>query len=108
MNFTYTLIRPPDGHYGSLQPDGSWSGMIRQLADEEADIAPVPFTITESRSTAVTFASPINMIYRSLFIKNPAESFNYTAYIEPIHWSGWVAILVMIFVVPPLLFTGVR
>ena len=46
MNFTYTLVRPPDGHYGSLQPDGSWSGMIRQLADVEADIAPVPFTIT--------------------------------------------------------------
>ena len=108
MNFTYTLVRTPDGHYGSLQPDGSWSGMIRQLADGEADIAPVPFTITESRSTVVTFASPINMIYHSLFIKNPAETFNYTAYIEPIHWTGWVAILVMIFVVPPLLFTGVR
>ena len=108
MNFTYTLVRPPDGHYGSLQPDGSWSGMIRQLADGEADIAPVPFTITESRSTVVTFASPINMIYFSLFIKNPAETFNYTAYIEPIHWTGCVAILVMIFVVPPLLFTGVR
>ena len=37
MNFTYTLIKPPDGQYGSIQPDGTWNGMIDLLANEEND-----------------------------------------------------------------------
>ena len=38
MNFTYTLIKPPDGQWGSIQPDGSWSGMVGLLASGEVDI----------------------------------------------------------------------
>ena len=40
MNFTYTLIQPPDGAYGSIQSDGSWNGMINLVHTQEADIAP--------------------------------------------------------------------
>ena len=40
MNFTYTLIKPPDGQWGAIQPDGSWNGMVKMLADQEIDIAP--------------------------------------------------------------------
>jgi hypothetical protein len=38
MNFTYTLRQPPDKQWGSLQPDKSWNGMVRLLADKKFDI----------------------------------------------------------------------
>lgn len=66
MNFTYTLQKPPDGKWvgtpnelflmiefiiprkkhtpfenlfqGSLQPDGSWNGMVHELQKERADM----------------------------------------------------------------------
>ena len=104
MNFTYTLILPPDGNWGAIQPDGSWNGMVKMLADQEIDIAPTDFTVTQERSAVMTFANPITQIYHALFIKNPTETFNYTAYTEPMHWIAWVGLLAFIAVVPPLLF----
>ena len=41
MNFTYTLIKPPDGQWGSIQPDGSWSGMVGLLVSGKIDIGSV-------------------------------------------------------------------
>ena len=38
LNFTYVLKKPPDGQWGSLQSDGTWNGMVRELQDERADI----------------------------------------------------------------------
>ena len=104
MNFTYSLIKPPDGQWGAIQPDGSWSGMVNLLASQEIDIAATDFTVTLERSAVMTFASPITQIYHSLFIKNHAETFNYMAYIEPMHWLTWVGLIVLITTIPPFLF----
>ena len=38
LNFTFTVTKPPDGQWGGLQSDGTWTGMIRELQDERADI----------------------------------------------------------------------
>ena len=108
MNFTYTLIKPPDGQWGSIQPDGTWSGMINLLANQDVDIATTDFTVTEERSAVMTFAVPITEIYHTLFIKNPAEKFNLLAYIEPMHFFAWVGLFVLLSTVPPLLFLAIR
>ena len=108
MNFTYTLIKPPDGQWGAIQKDGSWTGQVNLLATQRIDIAATDFTVTQERSAVMTFASPITQIYHSLFIKNPTETFNYMAYIEPMHWLAWVGIFVLIRLLPPLLFMTTR
>ena len=108
MNFTYTLIKPPDGKWGAIQPDGTWNGMIDLLADQKIDIAPAPFTVTEKRSTVVTFASPITEVFHTLFVKNPAESYNVMAYIKPMHWFAWICLFVLLATVPPLLHLAIR
>ena len=108
MNFSYTLIKPPDGNWGSIQPDGSWNGMVNLLAKQDIDIATTDFTVTHERSAVMTFATPITQIYHALFIKNPAEKFNYMAYVEPMHWLSWVGIFVLILTLPPLLFMTTR
>ena len=108
MNFTYTLIKPPDEQWGSIQPDGTWSGMVKLLAKQDIDIATTDFTVTQERSAVLTFASPITQIYHTLFIKNPAEKFNFMAYIEQFHWLAWVGLLILLATVPPILFLSIR
>ena len=108
MNFTYTLIKPPDGQWGSIQADGTWSGMVNLLANQDIDIATAPFTVTEERSTVMTFASPITKNYHTLFIKNPAEKFNLLAYIEPMDWLVWICLFILLATVPPILFLAIR
>jgi hypothetical protein len=107
MNFTYTLIKPLDGQYGSIQQDGTWNGMINLLANEEIDIS-MDLALNELRSTVMTFASPIIPFYHALFIKNPAEKFNLMAYIEPMHWLVWVGLFVLLATLPPFLYLAIR
>ena len=38
LNFSYTVSVPPDGKWGALEDDGSWSGMVGQLQREILDI----------------------------------------------------------------------
>ena len=37
LNFSYTVIEPPDGQWGAMKPDGKWSGMVGQLERKEVD-----------------------------------------------------------------------
>ena len=108
MNFTYTVIEPPDGQYGALEPDGTWNGIVKLLANQDIDIGVTTFAVTQERSTVITFASPLFEVYYALVIKNPAETFNIMAYIEPMQWLAWVGIFVFLATVPPLLYLAVR
>ena len=38
LNITYTAVNPPDGQYGAIRDDGTWSGMVGELATDKADI----------------------------------------------------------------------
>ncbi len=38
LNFTYTVKQPPDKSWGSVNENGDWNGMVRQLIDGQSDI----------------------------------------------------------------------
>ena len=38
LNFTYSCREPPDNQYGAIRADGTWNGMVGQLATDNADI----------------------------------------------------------------------
>jgi hypothetical protein len=38
MNFTYTVRKPPDESWGTINSDNSWDGMVGVLAAQSADI----------------------------------------------------------------------
>ena len=50
------------------------------------------FTVTRARSEAMTFGHPLTIVYDSLFIKNPAVTLNYFAYMEPLKVASWIFI----------------
>ena len=38
MNFTYTVTEPPDGQWGAIRPDGTWTGMVGMLQEKKVDL----------------------------------------------------------------------
>ena len=38
MNFDFVVSEPPDGAYGTMQADGSWNGMVKELIEDVRDL----------------------------------------------------------------------
>ena len=49
MNFTYEIILPPDGSFGTVDENGDWNGMVKMAIDHEIDAIICAMTVTESR-----------------------------------------------------------
>ena len=104
MNFTYTLFSPEDGEWGAPKDNGHWSGMVGMLESGEVDIAVTDLTYTVPRTAVLTFVTPLELSYHTLFIKNPSESYNFLAYVDPLQWMSWTFIGVYVLIIP--LFLG--
>jgi hypothetical protein len=63
-------------------------------------LAPTSLIQTQSRSEVASFSTPLILGYQSLFIKNPVNVFNYTAYLEPVTTLSWVIVLIFLATVP--------
>ncbi len=61
------------------------------------------FTVTMERSEVITFSEPITQIYHGLFVRNPSERPNYSAYTEPLHWHVWAVISLFVLAAPLVL-----
>ena len=59
LNLTLMLMPSNDGHYGALNKNGTWNGLVGMLLNEQADIAVASLSVTESRGRAVTFGRVI-------------------------------------------------
>ena len=48
LNFTYTMKRPSDNSWGSLNPDGTWTGIVGELHTDQADIGTQAYSISNT------------------------------------------------------------
>ena len=67
-----------------------------------------PFTVTKARSKIMTFMEPVTFMHLSLIIKNPSETYNLLAYIEPMQYLAWAFVLVFCLVTPSFLYLAVK
>ena len=108
LNFSYTVINPPDGEWGVLKEDGTWSGMVGQLETKKVDLAVTDFTITEQRNRVMTFSTPLDEIYHAIIIQNPVNTYHFEAYTSPLTNLTWLILLAWIIATPPILFIVAR
>ena len=59
---------------------------------------------TRAREQSASFSLPLEYGFQSVFIKNPANVYNYTAYLEPLTNMSWICILVFLFLLPVLVY----
>ncbi|XP_062608571.1 glutamate receptor ionotropic, kainate 3-like isoform X2 [Saccostrea cucullata] len=95
IGFDFNISLVPDGKYGSYKGKvRGWTGMVRQLLDNKADIALAPFQITPSRSRVVDFPKPFMTKGTSLVVRKPERSVSPFQFLMPLSHVVWINIFV--------------
>lgn len=58
LGFTFTLVQPQDGEFGSIV-NGNWTGLVGMLNRHEIDVTLSPLTYNYLRSDVMAFSFPI-------------------------------------------------
>ncbi|XP_050690664.1 glutamate receptor ionotropic, delta-1-like [Eriocheir sinensis] len=108
LNFTYHLIRPPDGKWGGPQPDGTVTGLIGQVARHEAHATLCELSVTSSRETVVDFTFPYFLESTTLVSGAPKEKSRTFAVFSPFTLEVWLCIVVVVAAMGPFLYLLTR
>ncbi|XP_052281540.1 glutamate receptor ionotropic, kainate 2-like isoform X2 [Dreissena polymorpha] len=109
LKFRYNISQVPDGKFGSWKPPPrGWTGIIRQLLDNEADIGLAPFSITPERSEVVDFTKPFMTKGTSVVVRKPERSVWPFQFLSPLSKLVWIAIFVSFLFIGMFLFGVTR
>ncbi|XP_066984757.1 probable glutamate receptor [Macrobrachium rosenbergii] len=99
MNFTYSMVRPPDRSWGYQEPDGSWVGMVGMVLRKEVDMALGPFGINPLRKSVVDFTRTMLVDYVRIAAKQGKSEVDPWGFIMPLTPSVWAGVLVSLTVI---------
>ncbi|XP_071526337.1 probable glutamate receptor [Panulirus ornatus] len=93
LNFTYSVVTPADQHWGRKLGNGSWTGMIGQVARKEVDIALGPFGLTEERSKVVDYTRSFFFDGRSILSAKGLPEIDPWGFLFPLTPLVWIILL---------------
>ncbi|XP_037079291.1 glutamate receptor ionotropic, delta-2-like [Pollicipes pollicipes] len=103
LGFTYSVVEPPDGQWGLLLENGSWTGLVRMLAFGEADVCG-PFSSTPARQAAVGSTVAFFTDYYDLMTPKARVDHGVFIYKDPFTLEVWLGILLTMLTVSALLY----
>ncbi|XP_033760424.1 glutamate receptor-like [Pecten maximus] len=69
LNFTFVVDVPPDGQWGVINSNGTWTGMVGQLARREIDIVAAPLSTQAKREEVMDFTYSFYIDYTTILMK---------------------------------------
>ncbi|XP_063845421.1 glutamate receptor ionotropic, kainate glr-3-like [Scylla paramamosain] len=84
--------RTPDGQYGEVLPNGSWTGSIGMLQRGEADIGGTLFSVMWRRWIAVDFTVPLHIDQTNVFYTLPKITSDMLGFLKPYTLKSWVMV----------------
>ncbi|OXA47132.1 Glutamate receptor ionotropic, delta-1 [Folsomia candida] len=104
LNFTYEVLEPRHGEtWGHLQSDGSWSGMMKLVAENKVVLAAAAFTVTPERSNYVDFTQVIERESYGFMVNRPNELSRVLLFAAPFSYPVWICIIITVILVAPVL-----
>ena len=100
LNFSTRTVIPPDKKWGNVHPNGSWTGLIRQLEYKEVDMSSAGLTRSFERDEAVSFGIT-TMEYLNTLIQ-PSDTtlainvWVYLTIFPPLAWAVTLALLLTV------------
>ena len=100
LNFSTRTVIPPDKKWGNVPPNGSWTGLIRQLEYKEVDMSSAGLTRSFERDEAVSFGIT-TMEYLNTLIQ-PSDTtlainvWVYLTIFPPLAWAVTLALLLTV------------
>ncbi|XP_068216610.1 probable glutamate receptor [Palaemon carinicauda] len=93
INFTYSLVRPPDRSWGIQRPDGSWTGMVGMIRRKEVDMAIGPFGITYLRAQVLDYTRSMFVDYVRVLAKRGKTEVDPWGFAMPLTQEVWISTL---------------
>ena len=94
LQFQYTIYHQEDGVWGTLQEDGSFSGLFGKIQRGEVNWSIADTTITLERSEFVDFSIPVMQQHRKLVTRKPNEDFEALSYLNVFSTEFWIALVI--------------
>ncbi|KOX79721.1 Glutamate receptor delta-1 subunit [Melipona quadrifasciata] len=97
-DFRFTYMEATS--WGAQLPNGSWTGLIKMLVDDEADLGASELMMSSDRLGAIKYTTPVYTTRCRAYIKRPdTTAVNWNAYLAPFSFNIWNAIGLTIIVV---------
>ncbi|XP_063869653.1 glutamate receptor ionotropic, kainate 5-like isoform X1 [Scylla paramamosain] len=106
LNFSYNLVRPPDGSFGTRLPNGSGTGMVGMVSRQEVDLGLGPFGVTAARSLIIDYTTPVVNDYLRILAgrgRPEVDPWGFLLPLAPLVWVGLVVALVVVMAIVLLL-----
>ena len=115
LGLRYRIVPLLSGAFGSLDDNGTWTGMVGELAYGRADIALTWINIRHDRATVIDYidAAPIDQLQYEFFIRRgsgEAHSISsaVSSLLKPFDANVWWALIASVFVLSVVLRLTVR
>ena len=95
MNFTFTVVRPPDGKWGVGDVNGNWNGMLGMVKRKEVDFALGPFGIIYEREQVCDFTYPVIIDYWTAIVPLSQQQDPWPI-VKPFDMYVWMSIASMV------------
>ncbi|XP_054005653.1 ionotropic receptor 25a [Hylaeus anthracinus] len=94
VEFQYEIRETDDKQYGNLLEDGTWSGMMKELIDQRADIALSSLWVTAEREKVVDFTVPYyDLVGLSIMMLKTKTSTSLFKFLTVLENEVWFCIL---------------
>lgn len=100
FRMNYTLTCPHDGQWGSLDSNGSWSGLVGMIQRNEADIVMGGFAVTEQRTAVLKYSYPYTIKDITFARRLPRDLPGYYSFIMPFDYVVWSVLLFVLIISP--------
>ena len=95
------MVPPRDGQWGTLRPNGTWSGLIGHSAHGHTNISLGMLSATSERSQAVDFSIPFYFDSLSSVAPLPKDLPKYFAIVKPFLAYTWMLVALFAFLSGP-------
>ncbi|KAA0202952.1 Ionotropic receptor 201, partial [Hyalella azteca] len=98
MNFTYSIYNVCDGNFGSQLPNGSWTGILREVLEGRAHVGLGNIGYSVARKRAVDFSAvAITYAGAGILVKEGTSHSNmFGVYLQPFNKNVWFCTLSVI------------
>ena len=100
-------VQPPTASWGIPLANGSFSGMLGQLEQGQADYSPAGFMMSFERQQSFQFMHAQLYTEWILYVRNPNNEWNWVAYFTPLRVGIWLTMMLCILVLPLMIYLTV-
>ncbi|XP_068085158.1 ionotropic receptor 25a [Anabrus simplex] len=94
MDFDYEIVAPANGSFGVRRSDGTWDGMVGDLAMGETDMIIAPLTMTSEREEVIDFVAPyFDQSGISIVIRKPVRETSLFKFMTVLRLEVWLSIV---------------